>query len=323
MTGIMFNNLNLKILSLIIAVLLWFFVIGESKTEQGMEIPVEFKGIPEAVTIVNDVPSAIHIRVKGSATLLRPLNDKPPIFSVNLSAADIGENIVLLDQKYLKNLPLGVAVVDISPVSITVVLDRIVEKRLPVEVTTVGAVPPGYVLSRLAAVPETVLVRGTRTYLEDIERIATKPVNLAEIDGRMERDVPLVFVPGRLKFIDPLAVRVTAEIREERVHRSIKGVRINFVNRPEGLSRLSFSHYFVDIQVDCPQTMLLDDIRDATVAVVNLAPLSGISGEGDLQLPVNVRLPERVLLLSANPEALEVIFRADENDRKEPNRNQE
>jgi hypothetical protein len=321
--GIMFSNLNLKILSLIIAVLLWFFVIGESKTEQGMDIPVEFKGIPEAVTIVNDVPATIHVRVKGSTTLLRPLSDKPPILSIDLAAAKIGENIILLDKKYLKNLPLGVDVVDISPVSITVVLDRIVERRLPIEVATTGALPPGYILSRLEAIPQTVVVRGTRTYLEDLDRIVTKPIDLGEINGRLEREVPLVFIPGKLKFIDPIAVKVIAEIREERVHRSIKGVRIDFVGRPEGLDRLSFSHYFVDIQVDCPQTMLLDDIRDATVAVVDLNPLAGIKGEGDLRLPVNVQLPERVVLLSANPEAVEVIYRADENGRQEPNSHQE
>ena len=56
--SLLFSNFYLKILSVIIAILLWFFVIGESKNEMGLDASLEFKGIPQDVTIVNDIPSA-------------------------------------------------------------------------------------------------------------------------------------------------------------------------------------------------------------------------------------------------------------------------
>lgn len=306
--SLLFSNLNLKILSVIIAIVLWFFVIGESKNEIGLNAPLEFKGIPQGVTIVNNIPSVIHVRLKGSSTLLRPLTEKRPLFNIDLSHVKIGENVILLEKKDLKNIPLGVEVIDISPVAITLVLDKIIEKRLPVAVKTTGTLPRGYQLAEAKIVPESVLAKGTKSYLQEISTIFTNPISLDNIKDQTTREVALSFDPKRLKFIDPLKVKVFFTISEERTQRSIKGIRINFINKPPTIKRISYSNYFVDLLVNSPQNMLVDEIRNDTTVVVDLAALDSMPQGNTATLPIEVNLPDKTKLIWADPPQVEVVF---------------
>jgi len=306
--SLFFSNFYLKILSVIIAILLWFFVIGESKNEIGLNATLEFKGIPEDVTIVNNIPSTIHVRLKGSSTLLRPLAEKRPLFNIDLSKMKIGENVIMLEKNDLKNIPLGVEVIDISPVAITVILDRLIEKHLPVALKTRGTLPRGYQLSETKIEPEKVLARGTKSYLQEIDTIFTNPVNLNTIKDNTTREATLSFDPKRLKFIEPLTVKVFISISEERTQRSIKGIRINFINKPSTIKRISYSNYFVDLLVNSPQEMLVDEIRHATKVVVDLAALDTVPQENTATLPIEVNLPNGVKLIWADPPQVEVVF---------------
>ncbi len=306
--SLLFSNFYLKILSVVIAILLWFFVIGESKNEMGLDASLEFKGIPQDVTIVNNIPSAIHIRLKGSSTLLRPLTEKKPLFNIDLSQVKMGENVILLEKKDLKNIPLGVEVIDISPVAITVVLDKLIEKRLPVLIKTKGTLPRGFQLAETKIIPSTVLAKGTQSYLRELDSIYTNPVNLSAIKGQVTKEVTLAFDPKRVKFIDPLTVKVFISISEERTQRSIKGIRINFINRPPTINRISYSNYFVNLLVNSPQNMLVDEIRHSTKVVVDLAPLATIPQENTATLPIKIDLPEGAKLIWADPPQVEVVF---------------
>ncbi len=306
--SLLFSNFYLKILSVIIAILLWFFVIGESKNEMGLDASLEFKGIPQDVTIVNDIPSAVHVRLKGSSTLLRPLTEKKPLFNIDLSHVKMGENVILLEKKDLKNIPLGIEVIDISPVAITVVLDKLVEKRLPVLVKTKGTLPRGYQLAETKIIPSTVLAKGTQSYLRELDNIFTNPVNLSAIKGQVTKEVTLAFDPKRIKFIDPLTVKVFISISEERTQRSIKGIRINFINKPPTINRISYSNYFVDLLVNSPQNMLVDEIRHGTKVVVDLASLATIPQENTATLPIRIDLPKGAKLIWADPPQVEVVF---------------
>jgi len=306
--SLLFSNFYLKILSVIIAILLWFFVIGKSKNEMGLDATLEFKGIPQNVTIVNNIPTTIHVRLKGSSTLLRPLTEKRPLFTIDLSNVKMGENVILLEKKDLKNIPLGVEVIDISPVTITVILDKLIERHLPVLLKTTGTLPRGYQLSETKIEPEKVLARGTKSYLQEIDVIFTNPVNLNTIKGNATREVTLSFDPKRLKFIDPLTVKVFINISEERTQRSIKGIRINFINKPATIKRISYSNYFVDLLVNSPQNMLVDEIRHGTKVVVDLAPLNTIPQENTATLPIEINLPDGAKIIWADPPQVEIVF---------------
>ena len=57
-----FRHLGLKLLSVAIAVLLWFTVSGEELVERSLRVPVELRNIPERLELVDNPPATVDVR---------------------------------------------------------------------------------------------------------------------------------------------------------------------------------------------------------------------------------------------------------------------
>ncbi len=308
--SIFFKNLTLKILSLILASALWFFVSGRSKTELALSVPVEFTSLPAAMNIVNKVPTSIHIRVKGTKTLLRPLTANPPSLSVDMSRSKSGKNVIHLAQETFNGLPLGVDVVNLDPDTLTLYLDRFIEATLPIKLKTEGSPPRGFQVRDISISPNSARFRVSEEYLKEHATVFTEPVDLSQLRKTTTLPVTLMAPPGELK-LSNLETKITATITigEALAQRVIKGIRINFLNRNDDLGRIGISNYFVDLVVECPLLMQVDDIRKKTNISVDLGKLKVDSENSYNTLPVKVSLPKTVKLLAMDPTEVEIVFK--------------
>ena len=66
-----FANAGLKLLALGISFLLWATYTAEPYAEVGFQVPLEFTTMPPQLEISGDVPTAVHVRVRGRSALLR------------------------------------------------------------------------------------------------------------------------------------------------------------------------------------------------------------------------------------------------------------
>ncbi len=305
-----FQNLTLKILSLVLAAALWFFVSGKSKTELALSVPVEFMGLPSTMTIVSKVPTSIHIRVKGTKTLLRPLTVKPPSISIDMSQAKSGKNIIHLEQGTFNDLPLGVDVVNLDPDTLTLYVDHFVKKILPIQLKTQGSPPRGFQIKNIVVTPKAAEFRVSQEYLKEHSIVFTEPVDLSQLKKSTRIDLRLLTPPGELKLINP-ATKITAEITISvaLAQRVIKGIRIDFKNRDSEVGRIGISNYFVDLVVECPLLMQVDNIRKLTEVSVDLNQLKTEDKNGYHTFPVAVKLPDKVKLLAMDPTEVEIVFK--------------
>ena len=69
------ENWTLKLLSLVFALILWMFIMGERRLEVGYRVPLELQNIPAELMIANEVPSLVDVRVSGPRTLLMKVSD--------------------------------------------------------------------------------------------------------------------------------------------------------------------------------------------------------------------------------------------------------
>ncbi|MBN2707259.1 MAG: YbbR-like domain-containing protein [Deltaproteobacteria bacterium] len=308
--SLLLENLHLKLMSLGLALLLWFFVSGKSKTELALSVPIEFTSIPAAMTITTKVPTSIHIRVKGTKTLLRPLTSKPPTLSIDLAKATVGKNIIQLADESFNDLPLGVDVVHLDPEILTLYLDRYLTVELPIELKIIGEPPRGFQIRDIKLTPPIVSFRASERYLKEHDRVYSEPIDVSEIRENTELAVRLLPPLDELKPTDPeVEVKARIEIGEVLAQRVIKGIRIDFKNRDKEVGRLGISNYFVDLVVECPLLMQIDDIRKQTVISVDLISLAEGSDNGYYSFPVEVQLPDKVQLLSMDPPEVEVVFK--------------
>ncbi|MCD4687939.1 MAG: YbbR-like domain-containing protein, partial [Desulfuromonadaceae bacterium] len=78
------ENWALKLLALVFACILWFFVTGEQKLELSYSVPLELKNMPVGMMVANDIPSMIDVRISGPRTRLMNLQLQDIVITVNL-----------------------------------------------------------------------------------------------------------------------------------------------------------------------------------------------------------------------------------------------
>src|SRR6202795_3178205 len=66
-----FANAALKILALCVSFLLWATYTSEPFAEVGFQVPLEFTSMPPQLEISGDIPTTVHVRVRGRSALLR------------------------------------------------------------------------------------------------------------------------------------------------------------------------------------------------------------------------------------------------------------
>lgn len=205
------ENWLLKVLALIFALILWFFVMGERRLEVGYTVPLELKNIPEAMMVANEVPSLVDVRISGPRTLLTNLRPTDLSIAVDLKGLKPGITTFRRLEERI-NIPSALKVTRVSPSYVDIKLDRIKEKTLPVRVVTEGEPAPGYRLVRIEAEPARVTVEGAESELKDLVEVTAEPVSLDGVHESFTLMVPLAYKGKYSKLKEDQAVEVKVTI---------------------------------------------------------------------------------------------------------------
>ena len=115
----MVKNWDIKLLSLVLAVIVWCGVAGGRTTEVQLAVPLELGALPRGLAVVGTVPSKVAITVSGPKILLLKLRSERIIIPLDVRGA--GEGTILFtgfDQRL--NLPRGVTVTRMFPAAVEV-----------------------------------------------------------------------------------------------------------------------------------------------------------------------------------------------------------
>lgn len=124
-------NAGLKILALGVSVLLWTTYTSEPFAEVGFQVPLEFTSIPSQLEISGDVPTSVHVRVRGRSVLLRRLTPADLSIRIDLKDGTEGDSLVRITPDMI-GAPYGANVVRVSPSQFHVSLVRSNGPRPPV-----------------------------------------------------------------------------------------------------------------------------------------------------------------------------------------------
>lgn len=214
----------LKVLSLGFATLLWFFVIGEEKSEVSFSIPVEIVNVPGECVIANDVVSTINLRVYGPRGLVRRLSSQNLTRVIDLRNAKPGMVTVRITPDSIP-MPSGVIVTQIHPSAIDILLEPYEHRVVPVRPVITGEVATDYEVKEIQVAPKTVKISGPRTVLSNIEEVRNIPLDITDARETVSRDMPLDFKEFRVT-ADRDVVRVTVVIAPVIGHRKFTHVPV-------------------------------------------------------------------------------------------------
>jgi hypothetical protein len=118
---IVFGNFGLKLLALGISFSLWATYTAEPFAEVGYNVPLAFENVAAGLAIAGDVPTAVHVRIRGRSGLLQRLTPTDLSFNVDLGHARAGQTSVRLTPEMV-GVPYGATVVRITPAEFSISL---------------------------------------------------------------------------------------------------------------------------------------------------------------------------------------------------------
>ncbi len=205
------ENWTLKLISIVFALLLWIFIMGERRLEIGFRVPLELQNIPQQLIIANEVPSLVDVRISGPRTLLMKVSPNDISIVVDLSDLKPGLTTFKRLEERL-NLPSGLRVTRLSPSFIDLKLERIKEKMVPVNIALKGEPLGGFKVANVRAVPDKVAVAGAETELKGISEVRTEDVDLTGVNDGFSVIVPLIHNGTYTYFKDEKTTDVQVEV---------------------------------------------------------------------------------------------------------------
>lgn len=205
------DNWALKLISLVFALILWMFIMGERRLEVGYPVPLHLQNIPETLIVANEVTSLVDVRISGPRTLLMKVN--PNDMTIGVDLADLKPGVTTFKRLEERlNIPSGLRVTRLSPSFVDIKLERIREKKVPIKVLLTGEPLEGFRVSGLKAVPEQALVEGAESELKRVSEVTTEPVDLDGVNESFSLFVPLLHDGTYTRFKDEKTTEVMVEI---------------------------------------------------------------------------------------------------------------
>ena len=202
------QNFGFKLISLLLAVGLWFVVARDPIAEVEMKVPIEFHSLPENLEIDSASFTQAHIRVRGPERVIHRLETSDVRAEINLANIRPGERTFDLTAQQV-HVPQDLEVVQIIPGQFQLSFDTRATRTVEVRARVTGTFAGGMRVAQVIADPANIMITGPRRRVEAVESATTDPV---DVSGTMARASFLTqaYVPDPLiQVVHPTPVRVT------------------------------------------------------------------------------------------------------------------
>jgi YbbR domain-containing protein len=298
-----FANLPLKVISLLVAVVLWLAVSGQSTVERNIRVPLELANRPDGMEIVGETPAAVDVRLRGSSGNLARVVQGDVVAKLDLSNARPGMRIFNLHASEVR-VPFGVQVVQVTPQSVSLDFEFSGQKVVPVSPVIEGDPEPGFVVGRITISPATVQVLGPVGRLEALLEATTEPVRVDGARTSVLDRVTIGVEDPAVRLREPQVAVVNVEVVPAPVQQTLQGVKVATVNLGRGLTA-RVTPVAVSVVVRGTRE------RIAGLGAGDLRAEVDLAGRGRGQHAVKVRVPNRegVAVERAEPATVTVTIR--------------
>lgn len=180
------NNIMIRVASVVIAIIMWSYVMSEVNpptTQEFTDIEVEYLNtgfLAESDLVIMEPKEAkVTVKLSGRRSDVREIKPSDIIVQADLWGSSEGTNRISVEVIP----PDNVSVESVSPGYIPLKLDSIITKDFGITLRTQGNTEEGYTLGNGEIRPNTVLVKGPRSWVNSVSSVvATVDVSKASED---------------------------------------------------------------------------------------------------------------------------------------------
>jgi YbbR domain-containing protein len=225
--ALLFEDWTLKILALLITLGLWYAVTTQRApaTMRLRAVQLEFI-LPDGVDIGNDPVEEVDVTLEGSQGKLAELSARNLVARADVTNLKPGDRVARLSDNIKMDLPEGVRIIEVSPRTVTLHLEPVVVRAVPVEARFEGELPEGFERLGVQVTPPQVRLRGPESHVQALDKAYTETISLAGQRETLTVPQAAVDIPDhKVTPLDP-TVSVRVEIAEEQQQRRFTNVPV-------------------------------------------------------------------------------------------------
>jgi YbbR domain-containing protein len=206
------ENFNIKIICFVIAIAIYIAVGFFQLNEKTYYCRLNVTGLNENHIITNIIPETVKVIVKDKQKILNNLSEVD--FNVNLDLSGMG--ISTGEVKIKKTVPPSVdsifSSIKIVPDKVTVMIDSLEEKVVPVVVIHSGDPESGYAITNISVDPLEIRIQGSKKLLDRIKFIETEKIITDLLNDTLVKQANLI-APDNIRIMgkSKAEVRITVE----------------------------------------------------------------------------------------------------------------
>lgn len=313
------KNIAIKVVALVFAMLLWGYVLTDQKpyrTKVVADVPTSFDGEAELLSqgfcVRGDraeILGKVSVQVRAQITNLTYIS--PDTVYASISLKNISEARTY-DLPVTASVQSGLGVVQqVTPNQVTVEIDSLVTKTIPVTTSFVGETPEGYWADMEALTTTTRLdVSGPKTDIADIVR-AECVVDLTDRTSTIYSTFGVVFFDRDNKEVPSDIVVGTIPTSTVRVPiYPMRYVPIDVESALVGADNLAANHELVSAVATPASVRIVGDLsvlETVESIAVEPIPVNGLNAPTTIETEIVV--PENVRVLDTNPVSVLVEVR--------------
>ncbi len=299
---------QIKLYLFLLACLLWIFVVINKSYETVVPVKLDTINLREGKLVVSDLPDYVTMRFTGSGKdliMMKYFNE--PRLELNLHTIQhffdypIRVNQVILSPE-LDAIPMTV----VSPETVKVVLEDLLERRVRVEPIVDLATQPGYtLLSEPYVLPDSVTISGPRSVVRRMQSVQTERAEFSKARKTIQEELELAIPDSLHVTAKPDKVLLTVEV-DKIAQRAIRGVPVGVIRLPRGRN-ITLEPAMLDVTVTGPAKRLARLTADSIQAYFDFSQWDPETRA----YPVEFNLPDGISDAQPDPEEIEVFMGVD------------
>lgn len=220
---------TIRAISICLAVFLWYFIASEEQIDITITVPIEIINLPADLIISNQYKKNIEVTVRGPRSLIQELRAKDITRPVNLSRISPG-TLVITNEKDSVSFPGGIRVIRVQPANTTLLIDKLIQKKIPVKPILEGKPLAGYEVVEVSVQPDILKITGPLSIITDHQLLKTFIINLDGLDRSMTVPVQLDLSPELIDLIGEPVVSVKIIVQEKMIKKTVSSIPVNIHN---------------------------------------------------------------------------------------------
>ena len=165
------RNWPAKLLSLLAAIVMWFFIMRDQNPvmEVTYTVPVQVQNLNSGY-IVEDAPTTVRVVLTGPRDTIISMKSDNLRAYIDASGVKPGQNNVTIGF----TPPAGMSLVEVKPDNITINVDEYAERKVPVEIVPIGKFSDDIALKSVTIVPKEVTVSGRKQQVNAVNKVVMK-----------------------------------------------------------------------------------------------------------------------------------------------------